>query len=113
MNIEEFRSICLSLKHVSEELPFDDDTLVFKVHGKMFALISIKECSSFTVKCEPEMAFELRERYPCVKAAFHMNKRHWNSIEMSGCMDDEDLIHWIRESYKLVYDKLPKRLKEE
>jgi predicted DNA-binding protein (MmcQ/YjbR family) len=111
MNIEEFRSICLSFKHVSEELPFDDDTLVFKVHGKMFALISIKERSSFTVKCEPEMAIELRERYPCVRAAFHMNKQHWNSIEMSGCMDDESLIHWIKESYKLVYDKLPKRLK--
>lgn len=109
MNIEEYRDFCLSLKGVSESFPFGDDTLVMKVKNKVFSLASL-DPFSFNVKCDPENALELRERYPDVLPGYHMNKRHWNTIEISGTIPDDKLKQWIRDSYDLVVASLPKKL---
>jgi predicted DNA-binding protein (MmcQ/YjbR family) len=108
MNIEEFREFCLSLKGTTEELPFDDNTLVFKVMGKMFALADINDFESINLKCDPEKAVELREKYSSVKAGYHMNKKHWNTIETHGELTTDELKHWILHSYDLVASKLTK-----
>jgi predicted DNA-binding protein (MmcQ/YjbR family) len=113
MNIEDFRTYCLSLKGVTEETPFDENTLVFKVMGKMFALADILDFESINVKCEPELAIELREKYASVKAGYHMNKKHWNTILVRGELNDNELRHWILHSYQLVVAGLPKKVKEE
>lgn len=109
MNIEEYRDFCLSLKGASESFPFGDDTLVMKVKDKVFSLASL-DPFSFNVKCDPENALELRERYPDVLPGYHMNKRHWNTIEISGTIPDDKLKQWIRDSYDLVVATLPKKL---
>ena len=81
MNLEELRDYCLTKKGAEESFPFDNETLVFKVEGKMFLLLSLNSKPlRFNVKCEPNRAIELREMYPCVIPAYHMNKRHWNTI---------------------------------
>ncbi|MGC6470733.1 MAG: MmcQ/YjbR family DNA-binding protein [Flavobacteriales bacterium] len=109
--IEELRQFCLNKTFVTESFPFDENTLVFKVHGKMFALFSLeKEPLRITLKCNPEKAIELREKYWQVIAGYHSNKKHWNTV----IVDDVslDLIYcWINHSYELVWNKLPKRLK--
>lgn len=108
MNIEELRIFCLSLKGTTEDLPFDDNTLVFKVMGKMFALTDINEFASVNLKCEPEKAIELREKYSSVRAGYHMNKKHWNTIEVNGELTDAEMKEWILHSYELVANKLSK-----
>lgn len=113
MNIEELRDYCLSKKGVSEDLPFDDTTLVYKVMGKMFALTDTQGDFSMNLKCDPEMAIELRERYPAVQPGYHMNKKHWNTIYIDGSVSDEDLKTWIDESYRLVVSTLHKKEKHE
>lgn len=84
MDIIEFRDYCLSLHGAQECLPFDETTLVYKIGGKMFALASMENFRFFNVKCRPELAIELRERYAEVVPAFHCNKRHWNSVMTDG-----------------------------
>lgn len=113
MNIEDFRIHCISKKGVTEEMPFDNKTLVFKVMGKIFVLTDIDLFQSFNVKCDPEKAVELREQYHSVKPGYHMNKKHWNTIEVTGELNDTELKYWIDHSYDLVVSKLPKKLKEE
>ncbi|PRY53884.1 putative DNA-binding protein (MmcQ/YjbR family) [Arcticibacter pallidicorallinus] len=108
MNIEDYREFCLSLKGTTEGFPFGDDTLVVKVKDKVFSLASL-EPFSFNVKCDPEKAIELRELYPDVLPGYHMNKRHWNTIQISGAVPDELLRQWIRDSYDLVVGSLPKK----
>ena len=113
MNIEEFREFCIGMKGVTEELPFDENTLVFKVMGKMFALTGMDNFVSVNVKCDPEKAIELREEYNAVKPGYHMNKKHWNTIEVNSDMNDQELRDWIQHSYDLVVAKLPKKTREE
>ncbi|NME69541.1 MmcQ/YjbR family DNA-binding protein [Flammeovirga aprica] len=113
MNIEEFRDYCLNKKSVTEEFPFDETTLVFKVAGKMFALTDIDNFESFNVKCDPELALEMRERYNAVKAGYHMNKKHWNTITVFGDLPEAEMYKSIDHSYELVFNKLPKKLREE
>jgi len=113
MNIEEFRDYCLSKKGVTEETPFDVDTLVFKVMGKMFALTGITAFSKINLKCDPEKAVELREEYHCITPGFHMNKKHWNSVAMDLSVPDHLVKSWIDHSYELVVKGLTKTLKEE
>lgn len=113
MHIEAFREYCLAKKGVEECLPFDDNTLVFKVMGKMFALADIDLFESINLKCEPEKAIELREMYPAVKPGYHMNKKHWNTVEMDGSLPDDLLKEWIDDSYTLIVEKLPLKLKKE
>lgn len=118
MDVESFRDFCLSFPVVTEGLPFGEDTLVFKVEGKMFALINLNKPDGFNVKCDPEEAIALREKYDCVKAGYHMNKKHWNTIyfggintEFENSLTQKQLKHWIRHSYQLVISKLPKKVR--
>lgn len=113
MNIEELREYCLSEKAAVECFPFDDVTLVFKVGGKMFALTNLDGDLSVNLKCDPEKAIELREKYTAVKPGYHMNKRLWNTVEIDGSISDALIKSWIDDSYKLIYDGLTKKQKEE
>jgi len=113
MNIEEFRNFCIQKYGVTEEFPFDEHTLVFKVMGKIFALVDVDLFESVNLKCDPEEAIKLREKYESVTAGYHMNKKHWNTIEFNGSLSDNEIFHWVNHSYDLVVSKLPKMLKEE
>ena len=114
MNIEEFRDFCLDKMGVTEETPFDETTLVYKVMGKMFALTDTKSEFSINLKCEPEKAIELREQYPdSVLPGYHMNKKHWNTITIDGRVPEKELYQWINDSYSLVVSKLTKIKRQE
>jgi len=112
MNVETFREYCLAKKGVTEEFPFDENTLVFKVMGKIFALTNLEK-SNFTInlKCEPEKAILLREQYKAVQPGYHMNKKHWNTIYAEN-ISDNLLKQWIDDSYRLVVAGLPKKYKK-
>jgi predicted DNA-binding protein (MmcQ/YjbR family) len=108
MNIEEYRSYCLAKEQVTEEFPFDNETLVFKVAGKVFALTNVTEFVSVNLKCDPEKAVELRDQYPAVMPGYHMNKKHWNTVLLDGSIPDKLLKTWIDDSYKNVIKSLSK-----
>jgi len=113
MNIEEFRYFCLSLPGAFEDLPFDENTLCFKVMGKIFAICDINEFKSINLKCEPAKAIELREEWPdMVVPDYHMNKKHWNTVSMQHHIPDDTVKQWIKESYELVTAKLTRKEKE-
>lgn len=105
MDIVEFREYCMLLPEVEETLPFDDVTIVFKVGGRMFAVIGIDDPSHFVVKCDPDRAVALRERYGAIEGAWHFDKRHWNSIRLDAGLPDGFLRGEIRHSYLLVVRK--------
>jgi predicted DNA-binding protein (MmcQ/YjbR family) len=109
MDIESFRQFCLSFPEVTEEFPFGPDTLVYKVRGKMFALTDLEQFESINLKCDPEEAIELRERYPAVKPGYHMNKKHWNTVQIDHSVTDAVLKKWIKDSYELVLSGMAKR----
>lgn len=111
MNLEAYRTYCLSKKGVTEEFPFDENTLVFKVMGKMFTATDIEEFTSINLKCDPEVGAELREEYPSVQPGFHMNKKHWITVLMDGSIPDKLLRKWIDASYDLVVASLSKRIR--
>lgn len=108
MNIEEFREYCLAKKGVTESFPFDETTLVLKVMDKMFALANLDGQFTINLKCNPEKAIELREKYDAVIPGYHMNKQHWNTIEMDGSIPLKTIKELIDHSYGLVVSKLPK-----
>jgi predicted DNA-binding protein (MmcQ/YjbR family) len=114
MNVEELRSFCLSIPGTEECLPFDDVSLVYKVMGKMYALIPLDapECC-ISVKCDPEEALELRDRYAAVEEAYHFNKKYWNTLYPNRDMDDKDVMEWIRHSVEEVIKKLSRIRREE
>ena len=112
MDIETFRLYCLAKPGVSEHLPFDDRTLVFKVGGKMFALCDLEEFNSANLKCDPERAVELREQYDAVTPGYHMNKTHWNTVKVDGDINGRMLQELIDHSYELIVSSLPKRERE-
>jgi len=117
MNIQQFFEFCLSKKGVTEHFPFDEDTLVFKVGGKMFALSSLnnweKGTPAVNLKCDPERSEELRANYNDIKPGFHMSKVHWNTIEINGDVSDKFLRELIDHSYDLVFKSLTKKLQAE
>jgi len=114
MNIEELHNYCMSLKGVSESFPFDDVSLVLKVENKMLAVIPLDSLElQISVKCDPEKAIELRERYSCVTPAWHFNKKHWNTIYLNREMNDDEVKHWICHSIDEVMKKQPKRVRDE
>jgi predicted DNA-binding protein (MmcQ/YjbR family) len=113
MNIESFREYCLSKAGVSEGFPFDETTLVFKLMGKMFAITDTEDDFNIALKCDPERAIELRERYPAIQPGWHLNKQHWNTILIDDSLSDTLLIELIDHSYDLIRDKLTKKLKTE
>jgi predicted DNA-binding protein (MmcQ/YjbR family) len=112
MDLENFREYCLSKKGVTEELPFGPDTLVYKVMGKMFALTGF-DFESISLKNLPEKNEELRAEYYEVLPAYHMNKQHWNMVQINGRVKDALLREWINESYEIIVNSLPKMTKEE
>lgn len=106
MNIEAYRSYCLTKKGVTEEFPFDQNTLVYKVMGKMFALADVDTFQSINLKCDPEKAIQLRETYKGVTPGYHMSKKHWNTVQTDGSIADNLIFQWIDDSYQLVVGKL-------
>ncbi|MGM0498463.1 MAG: MmcQ/YjbR family DNA-binding protein [Bacteroidota bacterium] len=113
MNIEEFREYCIKKPGVTEEFPFDETTLVFKVMGKMFALTDLEDQFSVNLKCVPDDCIELRERYNAVVPGYHMNKKHWNTVYIDGAIPDDLIYEWIDNSYDLVVKKLTKKQQAE
>lgn len=108
MDLEAIRKYCLEKKSATESFPFGETTLVFKVCGKMFLLIGLDNLPlQFNVKCDPEKAEELREEYSSVIPAFHMNKKHWNTIILNGQIPAKQVREMIDESYWLVIRSLP------
>lgn len=107
MNIEEFREYCLKKIDVTESTPFGPDTLVFKVSGKMFALTGIQNFESINLKCDLERAIELREEFNGVRPGYHMNKKHWNTVEVHSDVSDQQIYDLIDHSYELVVKSLP------
>jgi len=112
MNVEELREYCLSKPHSTEGFPFDEHTLVFKVHGKMFALCGLKEASYVNLKCDPERAIQLRAEYQEITPGYHMSKKHWNSVSIIGFLSDEMIKKLVDDSYQLIWKSLPKKLRE-
>lgn len=108
MDIEALRDFCLSFPEVSEGFPFGEDYLVFKVLGKMFALINLNSIPiTLNLKCHPTLALQLREQYPSITAGYHMNKTHWNTISTEG-ISPMLLRKMITHSYEQVVKRLPK-----
>ena len=113
MHIEDLRNYCLAKKGVTEGFPFGEDTLVFKVADKLFALTNLTKIPfSVNLKCEPERALTLREEYEEVKAGYHMNKKHWNTIDFEGHLSQSLLLELIDHSYDLVVQSLSKKVRE-
>lgn len=113
MNVETIRTYCLSLPQVSEDFPFDETTLAFKVQGKIFAMIDLEDTTWFVLKCNPDYALELRDQHAEIQGAWHMNKKHWNQINLYGSLTDHLIQKLINHSYASVVRKLPKRIREE
>ena len=113
MDIEWIRSYCLSKKGTEESFPFDDTTLVIKVGGKIFILISLEGDVSMNLKCDPILAIELREVHPAISPGYHMNKKHWNTIYLDGSLPKDLLLEMIDHSYELVFKSLPEKVRLE
>lgn len=114
MNIEEIREYCISKKGVTESFPFNDTSLIFKVGDKMFALLDLSVNSrGISLKCDPELAIELREQYNDVTPAYHFSKKHWNGINLAGSVSVKQVKEWIDESYNIVVNSLTKKMQEE
>ena len=113
MNIEWIRDYCLSKRAVTESFPFDDKTLVFKVMNKMFALTNIEGELRINLKCNPEIALQLREEFDFVLPGYHMNKQHWNTIVVTSPLKEKQLKEWIDESYNLIIRSFTKKQKQE
>jgi len=109
MNIEEIREYCLKKKAVTEEFPFDRETLVFKVMGKIFLISPLERIPlQINLKCDPEEALELREQFESVQPGYHMSKKHWNTVIIDGAIPKKELFEWIDNSYELVVKGLKK-----
>jgi predicted DNA-binding protein (MmcQ/YjbR family) len=117
MNLENYYEYCLAKKGTTEHFPFDQDTLVFKVGGKMFALSSLNQWEkgepSVNLKCNPDYAQELRAQYGDVKPAFHMSKVHWNTVVINKEVPDKFVKELIDDSYELVFKSLTKKSQNE
>ena len=109
MDLEKLREYCLGKPAANESMPFGEDVLVFKVAGKIFALASLDEVPArVNLKCDPDLALELRDRYEQVRPGYHMNKKHWNTVEIECGVPDTELRQMIDHSYELVVGNLPK-----
>lgn len=117
MNIQQFYDFCLAKKGVTEHFPFDEDTLVFKVGGKMFCLTSLKEWEkgtpSLNLKCNPERALELRAEYEAINSGYHMSKVHWNTVMLNGDVSDKMVCELINDSYDLIFQSLTKKVRDD
>jgi len=108
------RQSCLALPGAEEQFPFGEEVSVFKVAGKIFALSALGSRSlNVSLKCEPEIAEQLRASHPAVVPGYHLNKRHWNTVEVDGSLEDRFVLDMIEDSYDLVMAGLPKRVQRE
>lgn len=113
MNIETFREYCLSKRGATEDTPFGPEDIVFKVEGKIFGIAALDEVPPrVNLKCDPDLALELRDRYEQVSPGYHMNKKHWNTIELDGVIPEREIKKMIDHSYDLVVRSLPKAKRE-
>ena len=113
MNLETLRKTLLNKKRTTEETPFGPEALVYKVMGKMYALIAWEEDPlHLTLKCDPDFALALRAQYPAIKAGYHMNKKHWNTLTLDGSIPENEILGMIDDSYDLVVKGLKKAEKE-
>lgn len=113
MNVESFREYCLSKPGATEDTPFGPEDIVFKVAGKMFAIIALMEVPPrVNLKCDPDLALELRDRYEQVQPGYHMNKKHWNTVVLDGVIPEKEIEKMIDDSYDLVVQSLPKAKRE-
>lgn len=113
MTRDDLRAILLALPATTEETPFGPGVLVYKVLGKMFALVPVEPPLSISLKCDPVLAQILRDTYGAVTPGYHLNKRHWNTVLIDGSIPDEEIRTWTADSYDLVVKGLPKRLRTE
>lgn len=113
MTLDSLHQYCMQKQGVEPCFPFDQTTLVFKVYGKMFALVDVDLFDSINLKCDPEKAIELRESYMAIEGGFHMNHKHWNTIHFNQDVSDQLLFELIDHSYLLVYQGLPKKFRNE
>lgn len=109
MNIEQLYLFCKNLPNAKESFPFDEETLVFKVFDKMFALLDMKGGDHVNLKCDPLKAEELREKYSSILPGYHMNKKHWNTVMLSNELKDDFILSLVLDSYHLVIQSLPKK----
>lgn len=112
MTLSDLQAHCGSKGGVTWDTPFGPDVLVFRVAGKIFALASIDDFSTVNLKCDPERATELRERYAGIQPGYHMNKQHWNTVDMTGSVPHKLLLELVDHSYDLVRASLPKKIRE-
>lgn len=113
MDLKSFREYCLRKPRATQDTPFGDDVLVFKVGGKMFALSPLDNVpTTANLKCDPDLALELRDRYEQVRPGYHMNKKHWNTVEIDTGIPDTELRRMIDHSYDLVVKTLPRGKRE-
>ena len=112
MNIEKAREYCLAKKGCEESFPFDEETLVFKVMGKMFAVLMLEKPDMIVLKCDADYAVELREKYIAVEPAWHFNKKYWNQIHFNSDANDELLYNLIDHSLNEVVKKFTRKMKE-
>ncbi|MBO5951302.1 MAG: MmcQ/YjbR family DNA-binding protein [Bacteroidaceae bacterium] len=110
MNIESVREYCLSLPQTTEDFPFDESTLAFRIEGKIFAMVDLEKTEWLVLKCNPERALELRDRYMDISPAWHMNKKYWNQLNLYGALPDKLIRTLICHSYNEVVKKIPKRV---
>lgn len=110
MNIEDVRLYCLSLPEATEDMPFDETTLVFRLKNKIFACLDLNRTEWLTVKCDAEYALELRDRHIEIEPAWHWNKKYWNQIKLNGSLSSDFIRSLIRHAYNEIVKKLPKRL---
>lgn len=114
MNTEILREYCIAKDGATESFPFGEETLVFKVGGKIFALLDIESRpTTINLKCDPERAVLLREEFSVVKPGYHMNKKHWNTVTVNSSIRSSDLQEWIDHSYDLVRKSLPKAVRDQ
>lgn len=113
MDIESLREYCLSLPATTEDMAFGDEYLLMRVGGKIFACIGLERADYFSVKCDPDYAVELRDRWEEIEPAWHWNKKYWNQLSMTGSLPESLVRHLIRHSYSEVVRKLPRKLREQ
>lgn len=113
MNLDAIREYALKKRGVTECQPFGDDTLVYKVLDKIFMLMSIAVPVQINLKCNPEHAIELRERYESVIPGYHMNKTHWNTVILDNTIPPKEILKMVDESYDMIVKAFPKKKKDE
>jgi predicted DNA-binding protein (MmcQ/YjbR family) len=112
MTRDDVLAVCAAYPGAVEDYPFGDEVAVFKVGGRMFALVSlVGEPGTVNLKCDPELALELRALHPAVRPGYHQDKRHWNTVELDGSIEPGEVREFIDHSYRLIVDRLPRRLR--